>query len=82
MEKYAIAIDGNGTPTRIDIVTDDKLKEYVCVKKIGQNTPTTHYKKVDIFWPIPMLKVKSILFLPHHSLTVFSCVYVSFTCML
>lgn len=58
VEKYAIAIDENG-PTHIDIVTDIKLKEYVCVNK---NTQTSHYKGVDIFWPIPMLKVQSILF--------------------
>lgn len=58
VEKKAIAIKEDESQIPIDVVTDEKLKEYVCVEKSGQNKQLTCSKRVDIFWPIPMLKVK------------------------
>lgn len=61
VKKQAIAIDEKGNRTSIDEVTDDKLIKYVCVKKSSQNTQSSCSKRVDIFWPLPMLKEHAII---------------------
>ncbi|XP_052682877.1 uncharacterized protein LOC128163345 [Crassostrea angulata] len=61
VEKRAIAIKEKGFPTTITEVTDKKLMEYVCVERFGQNRQSSCSKRVDIFWPIPMLKEHAII---------------------
>lgn len=61
VEKRAIAIKEKGSPTTITEVTDKKLMEYVCVERFGQNRQSSCSKRVDIFWPIPMLKEHAII---------------------
>lgn len=61
VEKKAIAIKEDESQIPIEVVTDEKLKEYVCVERSGQNKQLTCSKRVDIFWPIPMLKERAIL---------------------
>lgn len=56
-QKRAVVTDENGGKIYLDDVTEETLSKYVCVDRSGENTQ--RYKTVDIYWPVPMLKVKS-----------------------
>lgn len=51
-------IVGDGQRYHINNVTKKVLKDIVSVKQSEQNM--RRYERVDIFWPVPMLKVNSI----------------------
>lgn len=55
--KYATIVC-DGKPSRINNVTKKILKDIVSVKQSEENMRC--YERVDIFWPVPMLKVNSI----------------------
>ena len=54
-EKRAVVIDENDQEIPLNDVTEAMLSEYVSVDRSGKNTK--RYKRVDIYWPLPMLKV-------------------------
>lgn len=57
-EKKAIVTKENGEQIHIDNPTRKMLKEYIAGKKSEQNA--RKYKSVDIFMPVPLLKVKRV----------------------
>lgn len=56
-QKKAVVIDDEGKEIFIDDVTEETLSKYLCARFSKQNKH--HYKRVDIYWPIPILKVKT-----------------------
>ena len=54
-EKRAVVIDENDQEILLDYVTEETLSEFVSVDRSGKNTK--RYKRVDIYWPLPMLQV-------------------------
>ena len=54
-EKKAVVIDENDEELHLDDVKETTLSEFVSVDRSGKNTK--RYKRVDIYWPLPMLKV-------------------------
>nr|XP_022303099.1 uncharacterized protein LOC111110781 [Crassostrea virginica] len=53
-EKRAVVIDKNGEEIHLHDVTEETLSDFVSVNRSEQNTK--RYKRVDIYWPLPMLK--------------------------
>lgn len=61
-QKKAVVIDENGRSIKINDVTKKSLSEYVCFDRSEKKLQ--RYKSVDIYWPVPMLKVtKSFFFI-------------------
>lgn len=58
VEKKAVVIDENDREIGIDDVTLATLEKYIVFKKSAPN-----YKRVNIYWPLPMLKVKIIYYI-------------------
>lgn len=54
-QKKAVVIDEDGREIEINDVTKETLSKYVNVDRSERNIK--HYKTVDIYWPVPMLKV-------------------------
>ena len=54
-EKRAVVIDENDEEIHFHDVTAATLSKFVSVDRSGKNTK--RYKRVDIYWPLPMLKV-------------------------
>lgn len=53
VEKKAVVIDENDEEIYINDVTLKTLEKYIAFKKSAPK-----YKRVDIYWPLPILKVK------------------------
>nr|XP_022303100.1 uncharacterized protein LOC111110782 [Crassostrea virginica]XP_022303101.1 uncharacterized protein LOC111110782 [Crassostrea virginica]XP_022303102.1 uncharacterized protein LOC111110782 [Crassostrea virginica] len=53
-EKRAVVIDENDQEIHFPDVTEATLSEFVSMDRSGKNTK--RYKRVDIYWPLPMLK--------------------------
>ena len=51
-EKKAVVIDENDQEINFPNVTEATLSQYVNINQSGKK-----YKRVDIYWPMPMLKV-------------------------
>lgn len=60
-QKKAVVIDEKGREIEINDVTKKTLSEYVCVDRSEKKSQ--RYKTVDIYWPVPMLKIINILFI-------------------
>lgn len=60
-QKKAVVIDENGRSIKINDVTKKSLSEYVCFDRSEKKLQ--RYKSVDIYWPVPMLKVTKSFFL-------------------
>lgn len=60
-EKKAVLIDENNRTIEINDVTRESLSKYLCVDR--SNRKLQDYKSVDIYWPVPMLKVTRSLFI-------------------
>lgn len=59
-QKKAVVKDENGREIEISDVTKKTLSKYVCVDRSEKKSQ--RYKIVDIYWPVPMLKVTKIFF--------------------
>lgn len=54
-QKKAVVIDENDREIVINDVTKKSLSQYVCIDRSEKKSQ--RYKTVDIYWPVPMLKV-------------------------
>lgn len=59
-QKKAVVVDEEGNTIPIDDVTEETLSEYLCVNDSEENMQ--RYKRVDIYWPVPILQVQSKVF--------------------
>lgn len=60
-QKKAVVIDENNRAIVINDVTRESLSKYLCVDR--SNRKLKGCKSVDIYWPVPMLKVTKSLFI-------------------
>lgn len=60
-QKKAVVIDEDGRKIEINDVTRESLSKYLCVDR--SNRKLKGCKSVDIYWPVPMLKVTKSLFI-------------------
>lgn len=56
-QKKAVVIDEKGNEILIDNVTEETLSEYLCASDSEETMQ--RYKRVDIYWPVPILQVQS-----------------------
>lgn len=60
-QKKAVVVDESNRTIEINDVTRESLSKYLCVDR--SNRKLQGYKSVDIYWPVPMLKVTKSLFI-------------------
>ena len=65
--KKVVVTDENDEEIRFRDVTEATLSQFVSINRSGNNPEK--YKRVDIYWPLPMLKVNDFFY--HRSLVIF-----------